>query len=136
MGRRGYTVTMMAAEIGVRRKTLYHWAQTIAEFGDAFAHARELALAWWERQGLDGVWGGKDFNAQHFAFMAGNMFPQHYRQQKHVEIRGLVGRLDIHRLTDDQLARIAAGESPLSVLGAGAAKQLPAGREIPTDQSP
>ncbi|NIM48260.1 MAG: hypothetical protein GTO22_03220 [Gemmatimonadales bacterium] len=40
--------------------------------------------------------------------------PEKYRER--VEVRGSLANLDLSRLQDDLLARIAAGEHPLSVL--------------------
>ncbi|MCH8030783.1 MAG: hypothetical protein IIB09_03080 [Bacteroidetes bacterium] len=38
------------------------------------------------------------------------------KYQERVEVRGSLASIDLNRLTDEQLARISAGEHPLSVI--------------------
>ena len=49
MGREGYSVVEMAAEIGVGRNTLETlWPAANPEFREALTEAREASQAWWE----------------------------------------------------------------------------------------
>lgn len=59
-------------------------------------------------------------------FLLKGAFPEKYRER--VEVRGTLAGFDLTRCSDDQLARIVAGEHPFSVLGA-TAKMLPAPAE-------
>lgn len=49
-GREGCSKAEIAALLGVTRETLDIWARTHADFSDAVHLARELSLAWWEKQ--------------------------------------------------------------------------------------
>ena len=75
LGREGYSKAMMAAELGVVRQTLDNWASRHPEFLDAMTHAREASLAWWEKQGLTGIW-SRDFNANAYRLQMMKRFPE------------------------------------------------------------
>ena len=52
MGKQGFSVVEMAAEIGVGRTTLERdWTSDNPEFSQALTHARECSQAWWESMG-------------------------------------------------------------------------------------
>ena len=53
-----------------------------------------------------------------------------WTDRREVEYRGLIGRLDLDRLTDEQLSRVARGEHPLAVLAESVPRQLPPGEPI------
>ena len=60
LGSQGYSVAMIIADIGAgSRQTISEWMKAHREFGDAMTRARDLALAWWERKGLENT-GNRD----------------------------------------------------------------------------
>ena len=94
MGAQGKSYAQMGAAIGVARKTIYEWADKYPEFGDAIARARELALAWWEDQGQQGMWdtpNGVRLNPQLWSRSMAARFPDDYRESKKTEITGAGG---------------------------------------------
>ena len=128
-GRQGYSKAMMAAELEVVRQTLDNWARTYPEFLDAMTRARDYSLAWWERQGLEGIW-SRDFNANAYRLQMMNRFPADWRDTHQVEFRGAVAKLNLTRWPDELLARVASGEHPMQVLASATEemrKQLAAG---------
>ena len=85
LGREGMSVVEMAAEIGVSRSTLEEaWPAAHEEFSEAFARARELSQAWWERQGRVGLTAER-FNAQVYSRSMAARFPKDWRESKNVE---------------------------------------------------
>jgi hypothetical protein len=44
----GFSLTAFAGHIGVSRETVYHWAETIKEFGESLAVARAARTLYWE----------------------------------------------------------------------------------------
>lgn len=88
MGREGYSVVEMAADIGVHRETLEeNWPAAHEEFSEAFAHARQLSQAWWERQGRLGLTADK-FNAQLYSRSMAARFPKDWRESKNLAVGG------------------------------------------------
>lgn len=88
MGREGYSVVEMCADIGVARNTLeLEWPERHEEFSRAFAHARELSQAWWERQGRIGLTADK-FNAQLYSRSMAARFPKDWRESKNLAVGG------------------------------------------------
>lgn len=83
LGAKGKSKAQMASALGVDRSTLDDWIKTRAEFRVAIAHARDLALAWWEDLGQMNVC-RKGFNAQGYAFQMTNRFPADYRNKQEV----------------------------------------------------
>ncbi len=95
-------------------------------------HARESALAWWEAQGIKGMWAGKEFNERVMKFMMTNQHRKDYSER--VEVSGTLAKIDFSQLTDEQLAAIAGGEHPYAVL-APKREVLVAGPVTPTHGS-
>lgn len=88
LGRQGFSVVEMAAEIGVSRPTLEaNWPEAHPEFLEAFTHARELSQAWWERQGRENLTADK-FQAQLYSRSMAARFPHDWRESKQVEHKG------------------------------------------------
>jgi transposase len=84
-GREGMSVVEMAAELGVARSTLEEaWPAAHEEFSEAFARARELSQAWWERQGRVGLTAER-FNAQVYSRSMAARFPKDWRESKNVD---------------------------------------------------
>lgn len=90
MGKQGYSKAMMADGLDVVRQTLDNWAEEHPEFLDALTRAREAALAWWEAQGLKGVW-SRDFNAAAYKLQVTNRFPDDWRDKQDIEHTGAGG---------------------------------------------
>ena len=107
-GREGMSVVEMAAEIGVSRNALEErWPQAHEEFREAFARARELSQAWWERQGRVGLTAER-FNAQVYSRSMAARFPKDWRESKEQRVTGADGgAVQIENgLTPDQLASL------------------------------
>ena len=110
LGREGMSVVEMAAEIGVARITIEeHWPSAHEEFCEAFARARELSQAWWERQGREGLKAEK-FNAQLYSRSMSARFPKDWRESKEQRVTGADGNaLQVEAkttLSKDQLLEI------------------------------
>jgi hypothetical protein len=54
-GAQGKSVTWMAAEIGIDKKTIYNWIDTHPDFFYAIERARVLCQKWWEDAGQNGM---------------------------------------------------------------------------------
>ncbi len=107
-GREGMSVVEMAAEIGVSRNALEErWPEAHEEFREAFARARELSQAWWERQGRVGLTAER-FNAQVYSRSMAARFPKDWRESKEQRVTGADGgAVQIENgLTPDQLASL------------------------------
>ncbi len=92
LGALGKSKTQIAARLGVVRQTLENWQAVHAEFLDAMTRAGELAMAWWEEQGQDGVWAGSQFNSSAWSRSMAARFPDHYREVSRHELSGPGGR--------------------------------------------
>lgn len=90
MGNLGYTKAMMARDLGVARMTLDNWASDHPEFLDAITRARDLALAFMEEKGLNGL-DMAGFNSSLYAKLMSGMFPGDYSEHKKVEVTGKDG---------------------------------------------
>lgn len=108
LGKRGKSKAQIAAALGKSRQTIDTWVAEHPEFLDAISRAKELALAWWEDAGQNGLTGGK-FNATAFIFQMKNRFKEDYRDQQIVEHGGPDGGaipIRIGSLNDPQLAQL------------------------------
>ena len=82
LGEQGLSVVEMAAEIGVARNTLEtEWPDKHPEFSQAFARARDLSQAWWERQGRENLLADK-FQAQLYSRSMSARFPKDWREKQ------------------------------------------------------
>lgn len=102
LGKLGKSKAQIAVALNCVRSTLDLWAQVHAEFSDAMARAREESLAWWEEQGTQGVWGGKQFNAKAWEKSMAARFPGDYHLTNKTEITNPDGSL--RAMTEDQIA--------------------------------
>jgi len=123
LGAKGYSLAMIAFDLGIDPVTLRRWTDKYADFCTAIAQARAASLAWWEAQGLAGIW-SRDFNAQAYRLQVVNRFPDEWRDESTVQLRGVLANLDMNRLSDEQLARIAGGEPTLAVLASAAERAV------------
>ena len=80
-----------------------------------------------------GVAGGhvREFSDNLLMFQLKAMRPEKFRDR--VDVRGVLAHLDVSQLPDELVARLAAGENPISVLApvlqAGELPALPPGKE-------
>ena len=78
---------------------------------EAFAHARELSQAWWERQGRMGLMADK-FNAQLYSRSMSARFPKDWRETKEQRLAGHDGgavKTEVETsLAPDQLASLTS----------------------------
>ena len=83
LGRQGKSRVQIAAVLDVCRKTLIEWEKEKPDFCDSMTRARELAQAWWEDQGQDGLWDSdaRRLNAAAFRFQMINRFPLDWRDR-------------------------------------------------------
>lgn len=76
----GYSLEAFAGEIGVCRDTIYEWLKHYEEFSYAMGVGRSKSRAFWETEGLKGLWnswdnsGGRSFNVQNWAMNMRNRF--------------------------------------------------------------
>lgn len=90
MGKLGFTKAMMARDLDVARMTLDNWAGEHKDFLDAITRARDLALAFMEEKGLNGL-DMAGFNSSLYAKLMSGMFPGDYSEHKKVEVTGKDG---------------------------------------------
>ena len=120
-----------AAMAGIVKQTIYtrQWRED-AEFQKALGLAKEMACVVLEdeatRRAVEGVerpvgWykgkpGGvvREYSDTLLMFLLKVLLPDKYRER--VDARGSIATIDLNKLPDELIARIAAGEHPLSVL--------------------
>ena len=117
-----------AAQIG--RSSHYRWRESDPDYAEEFerakkdavdvleAEARRRAVEGWEEPvgWYKGQAGGtvRRFSDTLLIFLLKGLRPDVYRER--VEVSGTLSKIDFGRMTDEQLARIAAGEHPYAVL--------------------
>lgn len=116
LGKQGYSVVEMAAEIGVHRNTLEtNWPSAHPEFMEAFTYAKLCSQAWWERQGRVNLVMAPmagTFQASSWSRSMAARFPADWRENKGIELSGGV---HINK-SDDELDReIAAKKAALGL---------------------
>jgi hypothetical protein len=109
LGAKGYSQAMIIADIGAgSRETISNWKKAHPAFLDAMIRARDLALAWWERQGIENL-GNRDYNANLYRIIMMARFGQDgYREKQVVEtVQGGSG-VDLRQLTPAERETLAA----------------------------
>ncbi len=121
----------LACEVAkVGRSSHYRWLEKDAEYREAFDVAKEDATDVLEaeahRRAVEGVeepvgWykgvaGGtvRRYSDNVLMFLLKGARPERYRER--YEIKGTLANLDLRRLPDDLIERLAKGENPISVL--------------------
>ena len=104
MGKQGFSVVEMAAEIGVDRKTLEQaWPTSEPEFLQALTQAKQLSQAWWERKGRESLLipqGGGTFQASVWSRSMAARFPHDWREKSETAHTGPDGGpLEIKTIT-------------------------------------
>lgn len=91
MGKEGYSVVEMAAEIGVSRPTIEEtWPEKHPTFFEAFTYARLCSQAWWERAGRVGMI-ENNISAPIWSRSMAARFPRDWREVKGTELTGKDG---------------------------------------------
>lgn len=86
LGAQGKSKAQIGAAFGVSRETLNNWANEHPLFFDALKRAQDLAMSWWEDQAQEGIWAGKNFNANAWSRSMAARFPADYRDNSRVEL--------------------------------------------------
>lgn len=82
LGREGFSIVEMAADLGVSRNTLEtNWPAAHREFLEALERARDLSQAWWEKQGRENLTADKFQSALYSRSMAAR-FPKDWREKQ------------------------------------------------------
>ena len=108
LGSQGYSVAMIIADIGAgSRQTISEWMKAHREFGDAMTRARDLALAWWERKGLENT-GNRDFNSNLYRIIMMARFGQDgYREKQIIETVQGAPCADLRQLSPEEREQLA-----------------------------
>jgi hypothetical protein len=110
----------VARELGVPRTTMRSWGDQHPEFSSALSHARDLSLAWWEKQGREGIHKGSAFNAPLWSKCVAGRFP-HEPYRDRVQIAGPDdGPIETKEVSDHDRAKAVL--ALMGRIGAGAGK--------------
>lgn len=85
LGALGKSKAQIARALGISMATFQLYQKKHEDFSIAVKDARDLALAWWEERGQEGVSEGKDFNATAFIFQMKNRFRDDYCDKTEVK---------------------------------------------------
>lgn len=99
LGRQGKSHAQIAAALDVARQTLHNWAAVHPEFLDAITRARDLAQAWFEDKGQEGLT-TSGFNASLWAKQVSCRFRDDYTDTQRTELTGKNGGpvQQVHRI--------------------------------------
>ena len=138
-------VRLACKAAGVGRSSHYRWLEEDPAYREAFdlaklqaadvleaeAHRRAVE-GWVEPAGwYKGQAGGtvRRYSDVLLIFLLKGVLPERYRER--VDVRGVLAHLDVSLLPDELVARLAAGENPISVLApvlqAAEVEALPSG---------
>ncbi len=133
-------VRLACKAVSVGRSSHYRWLEKDAEYHSAFnlakedatdvleAEAHRRAVEGWEEPAgwYRGQAGGmvRKYSDVLLIFLLKSLRPDRYRER--VDVRGVLSHLDVSRLPDDLVARLAAGENPITVLAPVLQGELPA----------
>ena len=140
-------VRLACTTANVARSNHYRWRDEDPEYREAFDMAREDAADTLEaeayRRAVEGVekltgWykgvaGGRvlEYSDNLLMFLLKGIRPDKFKDR--VEFKGALASIDLNKLPDELITRIAAGEHPLSVLASATAEvkrlALPSGSE-------
>lgn len=90
LGKLGYSQARMAADLGVAKATITHWAKTNKEFLNALERARTFSQSWWESQAQNGL-ANREFNAAIWDKSVKSMFREDYTDRTVSELVGKDG---------------------------------------------
>lgn len=86
LGAQGWSKAEMCAYFNIHRNTIDGWADSHPVFRESLNRARELAQAWWERAGREGMYAGKDFNAAVWKKTVESRFREDYTERRVTEV--------------------------------------------------
>ncbi len=123
-------VCLACKAAGVGRSSHYRWLEEEPAYREAFDQAklqaadvleaeayRRAVEGWVEPVGwYKGTAGGtvRRYSDALLIFTLKGLLPDRYRERK--DVRSVLARLDVSQLSDELVARLAAGENPISVL--------------------
>lgn len=81
----GYSYESFAAIVETHKQTLYNWEKKYPEFLDAKKQAFDHCRLFWEKHGVQGMWGGKEFSAPVWIFNMKNRFHQEWKDKHEIE---------------------------------------------------
>jgi len=106
LGKKGYSPTEIAVELGVPRTTMLSWANEHLEFSTALTRAKECEQAWWEKTGRDAL-GADKFNSAVWSKSMSARFREEYTERR--EVSGPGGApVETADVTNRELARSIA----------------------------
>lgn len=117
LGREGKSRAQIAATLDQARQTLHDWEKAHPAFLDAMKRAHDLALAWWEDQGQQGIWSSpmsRTLNAAAYGLQMRNRFSAEYGRPETVVDLNLD---EVRAAIDSKLARLAGAGAPKGVPG-------------------
>lgn len=98
----GLSFESFAGKVGASKQTIYDWMQKNPEFLDSRRKGDALSLLWWEKEGKDGMWSGKQFNA---AIWMINMKNRHgWRDRLEMKADLKIDSETVRNLSDQELA--------------------------------
>ena len=136
----GLTTRQACKQLGIDPSTLWRYATASDARRDSYAHARDMQARALADETLEVADAATNEGAQVAKlrvdtrkWMASKLLPREFGERLDIESRGWLASIDVTRLSDEQLTRLRAGESALSVLGTPAqvVKALPAGPAVP-----
>lgn len=74
----GLSFESFGAVVGHHKQTLYEWAAKHKDFGDAKQRGTDLSRLRWEKEGIKGMWGGKQFNSAIWIYNMRCRFPKQW----------------------------------------------------------
>lgn len=105
----GYSLTQISAELDIPRTTLLRWGDMYSGFRTTITRAKELERAWWERQGMEALKMGSDFNAAVWKKSMEARFKDKYTQRR--EFSGPKGKpIEIVSKAADLITDLDAAE--------------------------
>lgn len=124
LGKEGKSLTVMAAELGVSRDTIYEWSRVHQEFSDAITRAKVLSQAWWENTGQSAMF-MPGFNASVWSRSMAARFPEEWRESSKTELVGKDGGAIKHDHTVGLSAETASLLASLKAGPSGAGDEAP-----------
>ena len=106
----GGSVVEMAEACDVVQTTLESWADAHPEFLDALTRAKQKSRTWFEKAGRDGMYLGKQFNAQVWTRKMMSRYPNEYCERKQLDHTSSDKSMSPASITDADLAKIALGD--------------------------
>ena len=111
LGKLGKSKAQIAAALNCSRMSIDRFCADHQEFCDAMAHARDLAMSWWEDQAQTGMWqssNGDKLNPQLWSRSMAARFPDDYREKSAVDLTSSDGTMSDSASRTARLAQIMA----------------------------